>query len=495
MRLLPLIVLLLFALPAVAQDTLPPLEALTADNAASLQPLARLGRGVVRDVQWSPDGTTLGIATTLGAWLQAADPAAEPRLIEGQSGTSAIAFSPDGGTLASGGDDGSVLLVDRADATERQRADRHIYAIGALGYSADGTWLASADASGVVRVWQADRLREHAVFQASGVPWAVALNGDGSAVAVSTRAGVEVWRVDGGNAPVARWPLPGDAATRRVSLQFTGAESIIFAHDTTLYAARIGQAEVERTELDAPVIDLPVGAQPAVVTLRDRRFEVHALDGGERMAVLDDPDRSVERLRFSPDWTRAVSIGSGGPRLRLWSLTDRANTAWLEGYSGPLTGLVPAGAMLAAVDDAGSVTLWDRTSGRRVTTFETWTRGEPEAALAASPNGQLIATGGDDSIVRLFDAVSGEAFRLLHGHIRSVTALAFSADSRLLASGSLDGAIHVWDVQTGALLARLSGHTAGVTGLVLDADVGLLASSSHDGTVRLWGVPQVSNAS
>src|SRR5690606_20391018 len=115
--------------------------------------------------------------------LQPANPFAEPRLVEGQSGASAVAYHPDGGALALGGDDGSLLLVDRFTATEQARAERHIYAVHAVAYSADGSALASADTSGVVRVWAADTLQERAVLQAGGLPLALALSPDGSAVA------------------------------------------------------------------------------------------------------------------------------------------------------------------------------------------------------------------------------------------------------------------------------------------------------------------------
>lgn len=490
-RLLLLMALMLLGTPAAGQQALlPPLQPLTIGNAAGIEALARLGRGVVRDVQWSPDGADLAVATTLGVWLQPADASAEPRLVEGQLGASAIAYRPDGRTLASGGDDGSLMLIDRFSGTEQLRVERHIYAVMAVSYSADGAWLASVDASGVVRVWRADDLHEQAVFQGRGVPWRVALNADGSAVAVSTRAGIDLWRVDTPGAPVASWPLMVDAATTSVPLVFTGADSVAFAHGATVYRAQIGQGEPETATLEAEVIDLQARADGTVViTHGDRQIEAWPLGSETRLALLDDPDRLADFARFSPDWSRAVSIGSEGPRVHLWTLGERSRADWLPGYTGPLIGLAHEGTTLAAVDDAGYVTLWNPTSGARVTTFETWAAGEPGPALAASPDGQWMASGGDDSVVRMLNATTGEAVRMLHGHIRSVTALAFNADSTMLASGSLDGAVHLWNVATGELLARLDGHSSGVTGLVFSARGGLLASASHDGTVRLWGVP------
>lgn len=491
-HLLLIVFAVLAALPAAAQSALlPPLAPLSLDSAASVVPLARLGRGVVRDVQWSPDGDALAVATTLGVWLQPAEPTADARLIEGQLGASAIAFRPDGLTLAVGGDDGSLMLADTGSATEQQRAERHVYSVVAVGYSADGSRLASADVSGVVRVWDADSFEELAVFQGGGMPLALALNADGSVVAASTRSAVTVWRVGAGDAPVAHWPLPPDAA--RVPLLFDGAESVVFAHGTTLYRAAIRQDVIRQTEVGAAVLDLRLDALGVVVVSHaERLFEVWTLDGEARLAQLDDPDRSARFARFSPDWQRAVSIGNQGPRLRLWTLTGLDRADWLEGYTGPLVGLTAANGALAAVDDGGTVTLWNPQDGERVATFDTWSSGESGAALAASPDGRWLATGGLDSVVHLVDAATGEDAHTLHGHIRSVTTLAFNADSTLLATGSLDGAIHLWDVASGALLARLSGHTAGVSGLAFSAGGDLLASVSHDGTVRLWGAPESS---
>jgi WD40 repeat protein len=369
------------------------------------------------------------------------------------------------------------------------RVSRHIYAVVAVGYSADGTALASADASGVVRVWDATSLQERAVFQASGMPWAIALNANGSAVAVSTRAAVDVWQVGAGGDTLAHWPLSPAATSNHVPLTFADAQTLVFAQGATLYRASIGSETPETTEVTGSVYDLRTDDGVVAILQNDRRFEAWRLDDGTRLAQIDDPERWVNRARFSPDWTRAVSIGAQGPRVRLWTLGNGGGSDWLAGYTGPLTGLAYEATTLSAVDDAGYVTLWNPTSGVRVATFETWASGQPGAALAASTDGRWIAAGGDDSVVHLLDAATGAEAAALFGHIRSVTTLAFNADSTLLATGSLDGAIHLWDVANARLLARLHGHSSSVTGLRFSPGGALLASVSHDGTVRLWGVP------
>jgi WD40 repeat protein len=63
-----------------------------------------------------------------------------------------------------------------------------------------------------------------------------------------------------------------------------------------------------------------------------------------------------------------------------------------------------------------------------------------------------------------------------------------AADGQLLATGGGNGMVRLWAASTGQPLATLQGHAGGVWGLALSADSHLLASGGEDGTVRLWQV-------
>jgi WD40 repeat protein len=64
--------------------------------------------------------------------------------------------------------------------------------------------------------------------------------------------------------------------------------------------------------------------------------------------------------------------------------------------------------------------------------------------------------------------------------------VALSADGKLVASGGGDGTVRLWETRTGVPVAVLEGHTGGVWGVALSADGRLAASGGYDGTVRLW---------
>ena len=110
-------------------------------------------------------------------------------------------------------------------------------------------------------------------------------------------------------------------------------------------------------------------------------------------------------------------------------------------------------------------------------------------ALAFSPDGRMLAVGGRDGDMRVWDRSSGTQGAVLTPGEEPVGALAFSPDGRTLAVGA-GGTVELWDVATWSLRERLGWHEGRVTCLAYSPDGARLASGGHDRAVRLWRVAE-----
>ncbi len=149
----------------------------------------------------------------------------------------------------------------------------------------------------------------------------------------------------------------------------------------------------------------------------------------------------------------------------------------------------PDSKLLASGGDDETVRLWDVGSEGSEHALDVL-RGHRGRVYSVtfSPRGDWLASGGDDHAIYIWDVHSKQRVQTLLGHQSHVRSLAFSGQGDMLVSGSEDNSIALWDMNTGQCLYTLREHRDQVYAVAFSVDGKYIASGSHDCTVRIWDV-------
>jgi WD40 repeat protein len=475
-------------------------------------------------IGFSRDGRlAVSVATTdTAAHIWDVDSGREIFRQRGNGGVSAAALAPNGLLLAVG--DGAGSSGGGETATEELpvwdwKSGKKVAALtlGArriclTAFSPDGTMLAAVgelpDKSGVVAVWDIGSWKQRCHWRRARPGSALCFSADGRylAEALPDASGPGAIRVHDLRTSQERRIVVDALADGITRLAFAPDGATIASGDgrgkVVLWDVanglprrdwRIADKLISGVSFSADGKTLAVSAKTAAGVKPGRAFvQLWEAATGSPRSIAWGPGSLIHNIAYAPDG--AVALACGDAIVRLWnpgrleeclSLPAGHKETWTVAFS-------PDGQTLATGGDDNKVKLWNVATGDLRSTLNG--HFTLVSAVAFCPEGNLLASVGYDGRIRMWDAASGAssgpAMKCSETAVRCV---AFAPDGRTLATAGRDRCIRLWNLRTGSggqpelsERVKLSGHTADVLSLAYSPDGQLLASGSDDRTVRLW---------
>ena len=493
---------------------------------------ARFGKGWINDIEFSPSGDLVSVATTIGVWTYDVHTGNEVNLFTGDmSGANAIAYTSDGRTLAAAHWNRTVGLWDVNNFLPNApyfTFTGHPGPIYAVAISPNGRMIASGGAdkssreefepSGLIRIWdlQTKELRPilrynsavSTIAFSSNNRWIAGGSGDGTIKVWDAGSGKpihefkihkkSVWKVD--FSPDSKWLLSVDLDGTCLLTNLVppyDKSATLKQHGTLIYAASFSPNNGNNGYTFAT----------GSADKRIRLWKTSANNNAELLPdnpPLDGHNDSVWILAFSKDGQNMAS-GSLDGTVRLWDLNLRIERLKLTGHTGGIKALAYTedNRILACGTGLdGILRLWDAgTSGQLSTLLDHAGLNE---AVTFSSDGRTLASGGsEDQTILLSDVnkilntdlTDNSLLHTLTGNRDGITALALSSPARdprsssvpnRLVSGGKDARIHFLDVATGQKLRTPTSVESTVTALTFDPTNKSFFSGEENGTVREW---------
>jgi hypothetical protein len=206
---------------------------------------------------------------------------------------------------------------------------------------------------------------------------------------------------------------------------------------------------------------------------------------GDLMVQLQPyTDGFIRNLELSPDDRLIAGVGSSPGRV--WDALTGAVLHDLQGHEGLSTALAfsPDGKLLATGGNDATARIWNPGTGHQIAQLRGHT-GQVNSVLF-SPDVKLLLTASDDRTARIWSVSTGAGLSVLKGHTDNVRSAEFSPDGRWALTASSDGTARLWDSESGRMVMELSGHDDSLFSARFSNDGKWITTASNDGTVKLW---------
>ncbi|KAM9695578.1 periodic tryptophan protein 2 homolog isoform 3-T3 [Trichechus inunguis] len=217
-------------------------------------------------------------------------------------------------------------------------------------------------------------------------------------------------------------------------------------------------------------------------------FHLHELPEFNLIHSLSISDQSISSVAINStgDW---VAFGcSGLGQLLVWEWQSESYVLKQQGHFNSMVTLAysPDGQYIATGGDDGKVKVWNTLSGFCFITFTEHLSGVTGVTFTST--GYVIVTSSMDGTVRAFDLHRYRNFRTFTSpRPTQFSCVAVDGSGEIVSAGAQDSfEVFIWSMQTGRLLDVLSGHEGPISGLSFNPAKSVLASASWDKTVRLW---------
>src|SRR5262249_2848034 len=151
----------------------------------------------------------------------------------------------------------------------------------------------------------------------------------------------------------------------------------------------------------------------------------------------------------------------------------------------------PNGKLLAtgggAPTEDGEIKVFDVATGNLVVDIKDG-HSDQVFGICFSPDGTKLATCGADKFVKVFEIPAGKFIKTFEGHTHHVLDVGWKADGKLLASAGADNVIKVWDYEKGEQVRTFGNHAKQITRLLFKGNTSEIVTCSGDQTVRFWNV-------